>query len=127
FLMVGELKYIVVIVRLILGFMERIRMPYSLIKPTDGILRNMTLHGSNVTGEAVAYDNGYYYVTGSHGTSKKGGEHQRSRFFRFPVDKQTGEPGFPFDATTPAKEVEAKNNLDLDKLSYVSLKCDDLP
>lgn len=49
---------------------------------------------------------GYYYVTGSHGASRKG-ELQPSRFFlvRFPVDPATGAPTFSFDDKQAAPQI----------------------
>ena len=44
--------------------------------------------------EAVAYADGAYYLTGSHGVTKKTAEHQDSRYwvYRAKVDPQTGRP-----------------------------------
>jgi Protein of unknown function (DUF3616) len=47
--------------------------------------------------EGVAYDDGYFYVVGSHGRSRHGDKANDSSYvvFRFPVDKMTGAPPFP--------------------------------
>ncbi|MGH8624831.1 MAG: hypothetical protein ACREYC_06045 [Gammaproteobacteria bacterium] len=59
-------------------------------------------------GEAVDFEKGRYYVIGSHGTSKKQGKYQPSRFFiyRFPANASTGLPDFAFGANAPAKEID---------------------
>jgi len=46
--------------------------------------------------EGVAYDDGYFYVVGSHGRSRHGDKANDSSYvvFRFPVDKTTGTPPF---------------------------------
>lgn len=63
--------------------------------------------------EAIAFDNGYYYLTGSHGLNKSG-EKQSSRYFlyRVKVDDATGQPsdfGLP-DVASSA--VETSGNLE---------------
>lgn len=47
--------------------------------------------------EGVAYADGYFYVTGSHGRSRKKNNDNDSSYavFRFPVDRVTGVPPFP--------------------------------
>lgn len=49
---------------------------------------------------------GHFYITGSHGASRKG-KAQPSRYFvlRFPVDPETGRPTFPFDAEGDAPQI----------------------
>lgn len=66
-----------------------------------------------IDAEAVAYDNGYVYVTGSHGLSRKRSEFHSSVFFvfRFPVDKRTGKPGFAFDRKSVADDVQRTDRL----------------
>ena len=68
-----------------------------------------------IDAEGVAYaapdgigKTGYFYVTGSHGLSRRTGELRRSSFFlfRFPVDDATGLPRFGFDDRAPAPEIE---------------------
>jgi hypothetical protein len=47
--------------------------------------------------EGAAYDNGNFYITGSHGRSRHDpDDHNKSSYvvFRFPVDKTTGKPAF---------------------------------
>ena len=65
-------------------------------------------------GEGVDFDQGRYYVIGSHGTSKNHGDYQASRFFiyRFSVDAATGMPAFPITGDDPAKEVETLDRLE---------------
>ena len=65
-------------------------------------------------GEGVDFDQGRYYVIGSHGTSKNHGDYQASRFFiyRFSVDAATGMPPFPITGDDPAKEVERSDRLE---------------
>lgn len=54
----------------------------------------------------------YYYVTGSHGLSRKG-ELQPSRFFllRFPVDPSTGRPTFAYGDSDAAPEISKTDRL----------------
>lgn len=63
--------------------------------------------------EGVSFDDGYYYLIGSHGLSKTQAEFQASRFFvlRFQVDTGTGMPRFPFGAETRPPEVELSDRL----------------
>jgi len=51
---------------------------------------------------------GYYYVTGSHGLSRKAGKYKPSTFFlfRFPVDPTTGQPGYPYDDASVSVQIE---------------------
>lgn len=83
------------------------RLYARLVTLRDGVLRlgaKVTLLPATEDGdrfretdaEGVAYDDGAYYVVGSHGSSKKAGEYQRSRFFiyRIPVAPRTGQPTF---------------------------------
>jgi hypothetical protein len=53
--------------------------------------------GDEIDIEAIAAEGDCYYITGSHGISKKRGEHQGNRFriFRLRVDPATGRPGKP--------------------------------
>ena len=55
---------------------------------------------------------GYFYVTGSHGASRKG-DVEPSRFFlvRFPVDAATGLPTFAFGADEPPREIQPTSAL----------------
>ncbi len=66
-----------------------------------------------IDAEAVAYapamkdgEDAYFYVTGSHGLSRKG-DLRLSQFFvfRIPVDPATGLPAFPFGGDKPATEI----------------------
>lgn len=63
--------------------------------------------------EGVSFDEGYYYLIGSHGLSKEEAKFQASRFFvfRFKVDPETGMPSFPFGAATRPPEVEISDRL----------------
>ncbi len=60
------------------------------------ILDTITLapSGSEIDIEAIAAEGDSYYITGSHGASKKKGEEQDNRYsiFRLPVDPATGLP-----------------------------------
>lgn len=53
--------------------------------------------GDEIDIEAIAAEGDCYYITGSHGVSKKRGEHQSNRYhiFRLRVDPATGRPGRP--------------------------------
>jgi hypothetical protein len=53
--------------------------------------------GDEIDIEAIAAEGDCYYITGSHGISKKRGEHQSNRYhsFRLRVDPATGRPGKP--------------------------------
>jgi Protein of unknown function (DUF3616) len=53
--------------------------------------------GSEIDIEAIAAEANTYYITGSHGASKKKGEHQDNRYgiFRLKVDPATGRPNGP--------------------------------
>ena len=72
-------------------------------KQTDGKLTD------EIDAEAVAYANGMYYVTGSHGLSRKKGEFRENSFlvFRFKVDPASGQPSFAFDDLTPAPGIQS--------------------
>ena len=51
--------------------------------------------------EGTAYDDGYFYVVGSHGRKRHHPDDSNPtsyHLFRFPVDKVTGEPPFPISA-----------------------------
>lgn len=63
--------------------------------------------------EGVAFADGFYYLAGSHGLKKEGGDFQPSRFFvyRFKVDAATGLPSFPFDKDAAAPQVERSGKL----------------
>jgi Protein of unknown function (DUF3616) len=49
--------------------------------------------------EGAAYDAGYFYITGSHGRSRRSDKKNDSSYvvFRFPVNSNTGEPTFDGD------------------------------
>ncbi len=60
-----------------------------------------------IDAEGAAYADGYFYLIGSHGLSRKKGEYHLSSFFvfRFPVDKATGKPTFPVSTDKVAPEI----------------------
>lgn len=67
------------------------------IKPGDVIrLVDDSIKGDPDT-EGAAYDNGYFYITGSHGRGRHNPDKNDDlsyRVFRFPIDTKTGEPPF---------------------------------
>lgn len=81
--------------------------PIRLLQPAVGEDR------AEIDAEAVAYNDGYYYVTGSHGLSRKKGKFRRPHFmiFRFPVDPETGQPGFKFSADLVAPQIQRSEAL----------------
>ncbi len=63
--------------------------------------------------EGAAYADGFFYLLGSHGLSRKKGKFHPSSFlvFRFPVDKSTGKPAFDISADTVAPEIASSDRL----------------
>ncbi|WP_346898031.1 DUF3616 domain-containing protein [uncultured Roseibium sp.] len=63
--------------------------------------------------EGAAYADGFFYLLGSHGLSRKKGKFHLSSFlvFRFPVDKKTGKPAFDISADTLASEIARSDRL----------------
>ncbi|WP_346912779.1 DUF3616 domain-containing protein [uncultured Roseibium sp.] len=63
--------------------------------------------------EGAAYADGFFYLLGSHGLSRKKGKFHPSSFlmFRFPVDKSTGKPAFDISADTVAPEITRSDRL----------------
>lgn len=65
--------------------------------------------------EGVAYDNGFFYVVGSHGAPRKPDkpiDHSRFNIYRFKVDAQTGKPAFQFsDNFIDTKAIERSSKL----------------
>ncbi len=63
--------------------------------------------------EGASFDDGFYYLVGSHGLSKTEAEFQASRFFafRFKVDTETGMPGFPVGTEMRPPEVQIGDRL----------------
>lgn len=63
--------------------------------------------------EGAAYADGFFYLLGSHGLSRKKGKLHPSSFlvFRFPVDKSTGKPAFDISAETVAPEIARSDRL----------------
>ena len=61
-----------------------------------------------IDAEGAAYGDGFFYLVGSHGLSRKKAEFNPSSFFlfRFPVDRETGSPEFEFSRKTVAPEIE---------------------
>ena len=66
-----------------------------------------------IDAEGAAYGDGYYYLVGSHGLSRKKGTLDPSSFFLFrvPVDEQTGYPPFKISKKKAAKEIERTDAL----------------
>jgi hypothetical protein len=58
--------------------------------------------------EGTAYADGFFYVTGSHGRSRKKDEDNKSSYtvVRFPVDVATGLPTFQFDGDKVAPQIQ---------------------
>jgi hypothetical protein len=63
--------------------------------------------------EGVAYAEGYFYVTGSHGRGRHGNKSGKSSYavFRFPVDRATGVPPFEVTEKKVAGKVESSKRL----------------
>jgi len=63
--------------------------------------------------EGVAYAEGFFYVTGSHGRSRNSDKPNESSYavFRFPVNPVTGIPPFEVTEKDVAKEIESTNRL----------------
>jgi hypothetical protein len=99
------------------------------IKPLDERMRLLPkkINGEEmdeIDAEGVAYENGYVYVSGSHGLArkKKTDTFEPSRFFvfRFPVNADTdgdsadrGKPAFALSRKKTADEVERSNRLQM--------------
>lgn len=58
--------------------------------------------------EGVAYHDGYFYITGSHGVARASARDKKAPFtvFRFKVDAQTGKPGFEVTDRQVAVQIE---------------------
>lgn len=67
----------------------------------------LDLEGAAYVPPSAADGQAYFYLTGSHGLSRKG-ELQASRFhlFRLPIDASTGQPAFAFGDDDAAPEIE---------------------
>ena len=63
--------------------------------------------------EGAAYADGFFYLLGSHGLSRKKNKFHSSSFlaFRFPVDKSTGMPAFDISARKTAPEIARSDRL----------------
>jgi hypothetical protein len=63
--------------------------------------------------EGAAYADGFFYLLGSHGLSRKKDKLHPSSFlvFRFPVDKSTGKSAFGIDADSVAPEIARSDRL----------------
>jgi len=63
--------------------------------------------------EAIAYANGFVYMVGSHGRSRKKGELDSDSFwlFRMPVDSETGQPQFEVSNNAVSVKIEKVNTL----------------
>ncbi|XYK80268.1 MAG: DUF3616 domain-containing protein [Labrenzia sp.] len=66
-----------------------------------------------IDAEGAAYGDGFFYIVGSHGLSRKKAEFNQSSFFlfRFPVDGETGVPEFEFSKKKFAPEIERTDAL----------------
>ncbi|MEP1932879.1 MAG: DUF3616 domain-containing protein [Roseibium sp.] len=66
-----------------------------------------------IDAEGAAYADGYFYVMGSHGLSRKKAKFNPSSFFifRFPVDPKTREATFKVSSKTIAREIERSDRL----------------
>ncbi|ABS68457.1 conserved hypothetical protein [Xanthobacter versatilis] len=78
----------------------------------DKKMKELDAEGVAYVAPRAAGAPGYFYITGSHGLSRKG-KLQPSRYhvLRFPVDSATGRPTFPFDAETVAPQIESAATL----------------
>ena len=89
----------------------------NMLKPKSTILLLPKKEGDRkfkeIDAEAAAYDDGYVYVTGSHGMSRRKCKFRQSQFyvFRFPVDKETGKPKFSISHENVAPEIERSDKL----------------
>jgi len=70
-------------------------------------------HVEETDAEGVDFDDGRYYVIGSHGVKKLGGDVQASRYFvyRFRVDPDGGEPDFDHGGDDPPPQVHRTDKL----------------
>lgn len=66
-----------------------------------------------IDAEGAAYGDGFFYIVGSHGLSRKKAEFNPSSFFlfRFPVDEETGFPEFEFSKKKVAPDIERTDAL----------------
>lgn len=83
------------------------------IGPTDRIRLLPKSEDGEIDAEGAAYDNGYVYVTGSHGLSRSSDEFRPSQFyvFRFPVNKTTGKPTFVLSNENVSSEIQRSSKL----------------
>jgi len=87
------------------------------LKPKNSILLLAKKEGGakfkEIDAEAAAYDDGYVYVTGSHGMSRKKCKFRQSQYFvfRFPVDDTTGQPTFQISSKEVAPEIQRSGKL----------------
>lgn len=71
-------------------------------------MKEIDAEGVHYAPPAAAGAPGFYYVTGSHGLTRKRGTFSPSAFFlfRFPVDPSTGRPSYPFDDDSVAPQIQ---------------------
>jgi len=71
-------------------------------------MKEIDAEGVHYATPATAGAPGFYYVTGSHGLTRKAGTYSPSAFFlfRFPVDPATGQPSYPFNDDTVAPQIQ---------------------
>lgn len=71
-------------------------------------MKEIDAEGVHYAPPAAAGAPAYYYVTGSHGLTRKQGAFSPSAFFlfRFPVDPSTGLPSYPFDDDWVAPQIQ---------------------
>ena len=66
-----------------------------------------------IDAEGAAYDDGFVYVTGSHGLSRSSAKFRPSQFFvfRFPVNETTGKPQFESSSDDVSGSIERSSKL----------------
>lgn len=84
----------------------------------DAVMRMLPARDGNtkfgeIDAEGAAYSDGYFYLTGSHGVSRRKAKFNASSFFvfRFPADRKTGIPPFAVSAEQVAPEIARTDRL----------------
>lgn len=80
---------------------------------SPGALIRMSDADKDPDAEGVAYANGYFYVTGSHGRSRHSDKANETSYavFRIPVDLETGLPKYKFTDKKKAPEIDVSDRL----------------
>ncbi len=80
---------------------------------SPGDLMRISDAGKDPDAEGVAYDDGYFYITGSHGRTRHSDKTNETSYavFRVPVSQETGMPKFKLSDDEKAKEIEASDRL----------------